>query len=119
EAVQEGHDEVVALLGHPIQTNEVGRSAALLGGFLEVARGPPRAPPPTCGDRDERRAEPSAGTGTAMGLRGGRGATRPPRCGSRRSSTEPGRPTRTSPSPWPSASGAIGRPWIPRPTTAG
>jgi hypothetical protein len=31
-------DWVVELLSHPIQTNEVGRAAALLGGFLEVAR---------------------------------------------------------------------------------
>jgi hypothetical protein len=38
-AVVDGlHDDVAALLDHPIQTNEVGRSAALLGGFLEVAR---------------------------------------------------------------------------------
>jgi hypothetical protein len=31
-------EDIVELLRHPIQTNEVGRSAALLGGFLEVAR---------------------------------------------------------------------------------
>ena len=31
-------DEVAALVWHPVQTNEPGRSAALLGGFLEVAR---------------------------------------------------------------------------------
>jgi hypothetical protein len=37
-AVDDLRDEVTALLEHPIQTNEVGRSAALLGGFLEVAR---------------------------------------------------------------------------------
>jgi hypothetical protein len=38
-AVVEGQREAVAaLLDRPIQTNEVGRSAALLGGFLEVAR---------------------------------------------------------------------------------
>lgn len=32
------HDEVAALVGHPVQTNEPGRSAGLMGGFLEVAR---------------------------------------------------------------------------------
>ena len=31
-------NEVAALVGHPVQTNEPGRSAALMGGFLEVAR---------------------------------------------------------------------------------
>jgi hypothetical protein len=30
--------EVIELIGHPVQTNEPGRSAALLGGFLEIAR---------------------------------------------------------------------------------
>ena len=35
-------DEIADLLGRPIQTNEVGRAAALLGGFLDVAgRGRP------------------------------------------------------------------------------
>lgn len=42
--VEERREEVVALLDHPIQTNEVGRSAALLGGFLEVARAHPGLP---------------------------------------------------------------------------
>jgi hypothetical protein len=31
-------DQLAELVGHPVQTNEPGRSAALLGGFLEVAR---------------------------------------------------------------------------------
>ncbi len=31
-------DDVTELIGHPVQTNEPGRSAALMGGFLEVAR---------------------------------------------------------------------------------
>ncbi len=31
-------DDVAALVGHPVQTNEPGRSAGLMGGFLEVAR---------------------------------------------------------------------------------
>jgi len=31
-------DEIAVLLEHPIQTNEVGRAAAMVGGFLEVAR---------------------------------------------------------------------------------
>ena len=31
-------DEVAALAGNPVQTNEPGRSAGLMGGFLEVAR---------------------------------------------------------------------------------
>jgi hypothetical protein len=35
--VWEHREDIRVLLGHPIQTNEVGRSAALLGGFLEVA----------------------------------------------------------------------------------
>jgi hypothetical protein len=30
--------DVIELIGHPVQTNEPGRSAALLGGFLEIAR---------------------------------------------------------------------------------
>src|SRR4029077_13976724 len=30
-------DEISALVARPCQTNEVGRSAALVGGFLEVA----------------------------------------------------------------------------------
>ena len=38
EVVTDRHDEVRELLDHPIQTNEVGRSAAMVGGFLEVAR---------------------------------------------------------------------------------
>jgi hypothetical protein len=29
--------DVIELIGHPVQTNEPGRSAALLGGFLEIA----------------------------------------------------------------------------------
>jgi hypothetical protein len=38
-AVVDGQrDEVVELMDRPIQTNEVGRSAALVGGFCEVAR---------------------------------------------------------------------------------
>ncbi|MFL5796509.1 MAG: DUF2332 domain-containing protein [Actinomycetota bacterium] len=42
--VEGRRNEVAALLDHPIQTNEVGRSAALLGGFLEVARTHPGLP---------------------------------------------------------------------------
>src|SRR3954468_12780115 len=38
EVVDSMRDEVAELLDHPIQTNEVGRSAPLLGGFLEVAK---------------------------------------------------------------------------------
>jgi len=37
-ALAEHRDEIRALLDLPCQTNEVGRSAALLGGFLVVAR---------------------------------------------------------------------------------
>ena len=36
-ALLDRRDEVRALVARPCQTNEVGRSAALLGGFLEVA----------------------------------------------------------------------------------
>jgi hypothetical protein len=36
-ALADRRDEVRALVARPCQTNEVGRSAALLGGFLEVA----------------------------------------------------------------------------------
>ena len=38
ELLGQQRDEVAALLWHPVQTNEPGRSAALMGGFLEVAR---------------------------------------------------------------------------------
>jgi hypothetical protein len=37
QAVVDHRDEIRALAGRPCQTNEVGRSAALLGGFLELA----------------------------------------------------------------------------------
>lgn len=37
-ALVERRDEIRGLIDLPCQTNEVGRSAALLGGFLEVAR---------------------------------------------------------------------------------
>lgn len=36
--VSQRGDEVAPLLSRPVQTNEVGRAAALLGGFLAVAR---------------------------------------------------------------------------------
>jgi hypothetical protein len=36
--LEEHREELRALITHPVQTNEVGRSAALLGGFLLVAR---------------------------------------------------------------------------------
>ena len=36
--LSEQRGEVAQLVPHPVQTNEPGRSAALLGGFLEVAR---------------------------------------------------------------------------------
>ena len=36
--VAEHLDALTELVGHPVQTNEPGRSAALMGGFLEVAR---------------------------------------------------------------------------------
>ena len=36
--VEQRRDELAALIEHPVQTNEPGRSAALLGGFLETAR---------------------------------------------------------------------------------
>jgi hypothetical protein len=36
--LREHCDELRALVEHPVQTNEPGRCAALLGGFLEVAR---------------------------------------------------------------------------------
>jgi hypothetical protein len=38
EAVEAHRGDVEAFLGSPPQTNEVGRSAVLLGGFLEIAR---------------------------------------------------------------------------------
>ena len=38
DLLEHRHDEVVELIDRPVQTNEPGRSAALLGGFLEVAR---------------------------------------------------------------------------------
>lgn len=37
DALSERHDELTALIRRGCQTNEVGRSAALFGGFLEVA----------------------------------------------------------------------------------
>ena len=37
EAVRSRHEEISALMARGCQTNEVGRSAALFGGFLEVA----------------------------------------------------------------------------------
>lgn len=37
-AVAELRPEIEARLGHGVQTNEVGRAAALVGGFVEVAR---------------------------------------------------------------------------------
>lgn len=37
DALAERRDEIAGLVGRGCQTNEVGRSAALLGGFLEVA----------------------------------------------------------------------------------
>lgn len=36
--LEDATDELRPLIERPVQTNEVGRSAALLGGFLEVAR---------------------------------------------------------------------------------
>ena len=36
--LEQQRNDVTALVGHPVQTNEPGRSAALMGGFLEVAR---------------------------------------------------------------------------------
>lgn len=36
-AIEDNVEEVRALVGRPVQTNEVGRSASLLGGFLLVA----------------------------------------------------------------------------------
>ncbi|CAN5745789.1 DUF2332 domain-containing protein [soil metagenome] len=36
-ALESNTDEVHALSGHPVQTNEVGRCAALIGGFLRIA----------------------------------------------------------------------------------
>jgi hypothetical protein len=36
--VAQHHDELIASTRRPVQTNEVGRAAALVGGFLEVAR---------------------------------------------------------------------------------
>jgi hypothetical protein len=36
--LEERHDELVELVKSPVQTNEPSRAAALLGGFLEVAR---------------------------------------------------------------------------------
>jgi len=38
ELLRERRDELRALIDHPVQTNEPARCAALLGGFLEVAR---------------------------------------------------------------------------------
>jgi hypothetical protein len=38
ELLRERRDELRRLVEHPVQTNEPGRCAALLGGFLEVAR---------------------------------------------------------------------------------
>ena len=36
--IQEHTQRLRVLINHPVQTNEVGRCAALLGGFLEIAR---------------------------------------------------------------------------------
>ena len=36
--MEERHDDLVELVDRPVQTNEPSRAAALLGGFLEVAR---------------------------------------------------------------------------------
>ena len=36
--VEERREDLARLMRHPVQTNEPGRSAGLLGGFLEVAR---------------------------------------------------------------------------------
>jgi hypothetical protein len=38
DVLREHRDELRRLVEHPVQTNEPGRCAALLGGFLEVAR---------------------------------------------------------------------------------
>ena len=38
DAVEAHHDELVRRLGEPLQTNEVGRSAVLVGGYALVAR---------------------------------------------------------------------------------
>ena len=38
DLLEQQRDDVTALIGHPVQTNEPGRSAALMGAFLEVAR---------------------------------------------------------------------------------
>jgi hypothetical protein len=38
DVLREHRDELCRLVEHPVQTNEPGRCAALLGGFLEVAR---------------------------------------------------------------------------------
>jgi hypothetical protein len=38
DTLREHSDELRLLVEHPVQTNETGRCAALLGGFLEVAR---------------------------------------------------------------------------------
>jgi hypothetical protein len=38
ELLRDRRDELRVLVEHPVQTNEPGRCAALLGGFLEVAR---------------------------------------------------------------------------------
>jgi hypothetical protein len=38
DVLRERRDELRELVEHPVQTNEPGRCAALLGGFLEVAR---------------------------------------------------------------------------------
>ena len=45
-ALADGRDEIRPLVARPCQTNEVGRSAALVGGFLEVAHrtGEPGSP---------------------------------------------------------------------------
>ena len=71
-----------ALIEHPVQTNEPGRSAALMGGFLEVARRDRVAAAPARGRR-ERGAQPALGPLLLCGARrvvgrpGRAGAVRP------------------------------------------
>ena len=38
DVLREHHDVLTTLIGNPVQTNEPGRSAGLMGGFLELAR---------------------------------------------------------------------------------
>ena len=58
--VEERFADVEAGIDRRVQTNEVGRSTALVGGFLEVARAGPGC---RCGSggRRQRRAEPALG----------------------------------------------------------